>query len=764
MTSGTGDRPEAAELEGRRAAFNRQADASQQVAAHAPAWGLALSGGGIRSATFCFGLLRGLATSRGLLGHFDYLSTVSGGGYLGAAYGRLFSDQVGPREVEQGLRDDRSLLLTWLRLNSRYLAPAGASDLLRATATIVRGAVASMLEAGVLFVLAGLVVVLPRLLAQWCREQGCGLRLPQLASTWFWLIAVAGLWAAGAIAWYWLYRPGTGPGARSLPEARLRATQQLAWALLMGATCLGVGCMDWLAGQLAASLMTQHPVRAGLAALLPGLGLALVLRPLVPLLTRFVGQPAASTGGQTRLRRAPKLSTLINLLGLLVWVAVALGWLVLLLVVFQSGARKTAPDGPALWSGLFLLLVLYTVLTRQHTEALNLSSMHHLYRARLERAFVSTGNVGPDGRFRVPPVEPGSLSETRRADEALPNDDVTVPAYRPQDAGGPIHLMTCCINQTVDDRTGTYNADRKGMALTVSSLGVELGTRRAQPWPQQAGAPAWLSRWVSVSGAAAGSGMGSLTTPGLAALMFLSGLRLGYWTPPLVALGDGQRPREGALPWTERLGRALPKTACVVAEMFARFPGLGSHSWYVSDGGHFENTAVYALLKRKPGVVLVADCGADPLRSGEDFENLMRKSLIDYRVRIVPLDPQALQDGGAPAAAAGLLAQAGTLQEVFAPGSRKAVLVAAIREDSDLEAPYRGLLVLVKPTLVDGLAMDITGYAARNPPFPQQSTGDQFFDEEQWEAYHQLGRHLGQLLTLEALQQLQAQVSTLPLR
>lgn len=45
-------------------------------------WGLALSGGGIRSATYCLGVLQALA-KRGLLGAFHYCSTVSGGGYIG---------------------------------------------------------------------------------------------------------------------------------------------------------------------------------------------------------------------------------------------------------------------------------------------------------------------------------------------------------------------------------------------------------------------------------------------------------------------------------------------------------------------------------------------------------------------------------------------------------------------------------------------------------------------------------------------------------
>jgi hypothetical protein len=45
--------------------------------------GLALSGGGIRSATFSLGVLTVLAR-KGILSQVDYLSTVSGGGYLGA--------------------------------------------------------------------------------------------------------------------------------------------------------------------------------------------------------------------------------------------------------------------------------------------------------------------------------------------------------------------------------------------------------------------------------------------------------------------------------------------------------------------------------------------------------------------------------------------------------------------------------------------------------------------------------------------------------
>ena len=46
--------------------------------------GLALSGGGVRSAAFCLGVLQAINTS-GAIGEIDYLSSVSGGGFIGGA-------------------------------------------------------------------------------------------------------------------------------------------------------------------------------------------------------------------------------------------------------------------------------------------------------------------------------------------------------------------------------------------------------------------------------------------------------------------------------------------------------------------------------------------------------------------------------------------------------------------------------------------------------------------------------------------------------
>ena len=65
--------------------------------------GVALSGGGIRSATFSLGILQGLA-SRGWLRHIDYLSTVSGGGYIGSWLLAWIKRRGSVTAVEESLR------------------------------------------------------------------------------------------------------------------------------------------------------------------------------------------------------------------------------------------------------------------------------------------------------------------------------------------------------------------------------------------------------------------------------------------------------------------------------------------------------------------------------------------------------------------------------------------------------------------------------------------------------------------------------------
>jgi len=118
--SDTGQRPEKDAAESDNAV----------VRAHqARLMGLAFSGGGIRSATFNLGILQTLARL-GLLRRVDYLSTVSGGGYIGSWLHAWVKREGGDiRNVESklavppGAAVHEPHQVSWLRQYSNYLTP-----------------------------------------------------------------------------------------------------------------------------------------------------------------------------------------------------------------------------------------------------------------------------------------------------------------------------------------------------------------------------------------------------------------------------------------------------------------------------------------------------------------------------------------------------------------------------------------------------------------------------------------------------------------
>jgi hypothetical protein len=91
---------------------------------------LCLSGGGIRSATFGLGVLQGLARLN-LLNQFDYLSTVSGGGYIGSwltAWIRRDPEGLNGVCAQLGQQPQNTSTpepgpVSWLRNYSNYLSP-----------------------------------------------------------------------------------------------------------------------------------------------------------------------------------------------------------------------------------------------------------------------------------------------------------------------------------------------------------------------------------------------------------------------------------------------------------------------------------------------------------------------------------------------------------------------------------------------------------------------------------------------------------------
>jgi hypothetical protein len=142
---------------GRRIKFYRSLNGLNRSA-------LCLSGGGIRSATFCLGVIQALAAfdvksgklrpdkggpgepEDSLLGRFHYLSTVSGGGYIGSwlSAWRSYDDFPKVRSELIGRPDGPDVEppeVSWLRAYSNYLTPrvgVGSADAWTAVALYAR--------------------------------------------------------------------------------------------------------------------------------------------------------------------------------------------------------------------------------------------------------------------------------------------------------------------------------------------------------------------------------------------------------------------------------------------------------------------------------------------------------------------------------------------------------------------------------------------------------------------------------------------------
>lgn len=122
--------------------------------------GLALSGGGIRSATFCLGVVQVLAQQK-LLSRFDYLSTVSGGGYLGSFISNQFSDAgTTPQPLDVGFDPGREEAppIRHLRNSSKYLLPTSTWDALKLGGQLFSGVLTTLLLTVAIPIFAALLV------------------------------------------------------------------------------------------------------------------------------------------------------------------------------------------------------------------------------------------------------------------------------------------------------------------------------------------------------------------------------------------------------------------------------------------------------------------------------------------------------------------------------------------------------------------------------------------------------------------------------
>jgi hypothetical protein len=649
----------------------RRRRAQYQLPGTVYATGLALSGGGIRSATFSLGVLIALAR-RNLLPQFDYLSTVSGGGYLGSFISAFLvsspdADGIGLERHQLPFRrtEGEAAAIRHLRQNSKYLATGSAWQRL----TMVFAQLLGMLLNAAAVLLVVLSAALLELLIR-SAPVFDGLLVPFTRAS---AVALAG-GAVGAMA---LLRYGTriqkhADALVALPAAALGIL--LCWRGL-------VLVHEWYGG-----LSVSSWKHFGLMAVLGS----------VPLIAS-----AAFASGTPR-RIASQLLVVVSALSAPFFV------LGLYLAVYHAASTEiTIPPGREVPAGVvFSVAALVGWILYWFLVDVNATSPHRHYRAKLSEAYLIRPDDGSDANaFR-------SAVSTKLSDLS-PDPRSGVP--HPNRA--PYHLVNCALNVP-----GSKNAAMQGRFTDFFLFSPRfcgspvLGYAPTEKW-ELGDRHLNLATAMAISGAAAAPQMGLGTMPRLRFWLALLNVRLGYW----VRKPGAYSPRERGAPGLVYLFREM------LGSMHERRPWV-----HASDGGHIENLGVYELLRRRCKYIVAVDGEQDPKMTFQGLTRLQRLAAIDLGVRIdVDLDDLRLSEGGL---------------------SRSHFRFCRIHypKRGDRQAGY-GYLLYLKLSLTGNEGEFIRRFRADEPAFPHHSTADQFFSEEQFEAYRSLGEHTGNNLFLRAI-------------
>jgi hypothetical protein len=320
--------------------------------------------------------------------------------------------------------------------------------------------------------------------------------------------------------------------------------------------------------------------------------------------------------------------------------------------------------------------------------------------------------------------------------------------------------MNVTLNETISS-TGSQllERDRKGVPMVIAPEGIWIDAAAAAParttkssaptcsWSDFAASkadPFTVGQITAISGAAASSAMGSRTTLGGALLFTYANIRLGYWWHRGTIRIDpdpAATPPRDWLRWTGTFGYLL-------REMTARYRSTTDRV-NLSDGGHFEDSGVYELLRRNTRTIVYCDNGEDVGYHFDDLENLVRKARLDIGVSLEVATPgEVLATLGIGAARIFLNGQVGDWRERARSRDHTDPAFALLLLVRNAACEQVGTIVLLKPSLFGALPADVWGYAEQHPDFPHESTADQFFTEAQWESYRKLGfMMMQQLLT-----------------
>jgi hypothetical protein len=337
---------------------------------------------------------------------------------------------------------------------------------------------------------------------------------------------------------------------------------------------------------------------------------------------------------------------------------------------------------------------------------INQFSLNAFYRNRLVRCYLGATRFNPGER------QPQNFTGFDEKDDLALAD-----LAGHTDSRGPFHIVNCALNLGGSSDLALHT--RHSASFTLSALhcgsayssreqtgeSKEIGYVRTRTFGGPANAPT-LGQAISVSGAAASPNMGYHTSPVTAFLLTLFNVRLGWWFPnPARRRTDVSSPMFN-LPYlfAELLGGANDKSRFLM----------------ISDGGHFENLAAYELVKRQCDVVIISDAECDPELTFGGLGTLIRMCAVDFGTKI-DIDVRDIANRSAEGWSARRWAE-GTID--YGPGRPK------------------GRLIYLKASMTGCEDTPVLQYKKLHPSFPHETTGDQFYGEDQFESYRLLGREL----------------------
>ena len=702
------------------------------------ALGIALSGGGVRSASISLGALQDLEYDGGDLGwdRASHVTAVSGGAYMAGAFQVARNRPPGrhrPAAEPNAWRRNGSGVLSpeerHLLSNLGYLTareprghttqdvfgeertPSGNTRAgyhrASAVATLVAGLLANVI---VLWAALGVLILPYGWLMQWLEvpnleDAGQALRVlvrrqnivqPGL----IWL----GLGLVLTLAWVLVSK-----------VPRLRKSRALLGALEGGSRIgLGLG-LFFLGAFVALPWLSGHLPTSG-----QGLLSALVAA-------------AAALSAQARLLIKPA-ARFANKIG-------GVAFLVMLVIVVALWTRvafEQAPDlqrvvsvHPQLSTPLvsWLLLVGFLVATwfAVSPESWSLSAF---YRGRLRMAY-ATYRTSPEHATCMVNDSDQDVDHGRYREPALKSYAVRVAPGRTDEPELTTPLTICAASTTTTRAVRTHYG--------IPALSVTFSPDKVRVFVPEDGRDAFTtlecsteamhaaydSKWwkprgrlttmfaVAISGAAVSPAMGRFRIGPTSMLLTFANVRLGVWLP---------NPRYvDQVTW--RRGRSFPKAR--LGYLFKEFFGIHDPTdafLYVTDGGHWENTGLVELLRLsdyREIVCIDADQGpADRVKALAQAVDLAKLECdVDVNIDLDAL--RASRDaGGGPSYAA-----------------RSVTLGLVHTRD------HTGVLWYAKPALTRDMPTQLLAHREVRQDFPRASTLNQFFDTSTFFAYRDLGRY-----------------------